>query len=53
MPPLKHSEWDLELNNIIGKDRMERNYVGQTLQTTTLYRLRSREIMVRYSFDIQ
>lgn len=50
---LKHSEWDLELNNIIGKDRMERNYVGQTLQTTTLYRLRSREIMVRYSFDIQ
>ncbi|SES73442.1 hypothetical protein SAMN04487825_1034 [Prevotella sp. kh1p2] len=47
-----HSELSVEVNNIVGKDRIERIQLTNTLQTCTANRLRPREFIVKWSFDI-
>lgn len=47
-----HSELSVEINNIAGKDKIERIRLSNTLQTYTANRLRPREFIVKWSFDI-
>ncbi|MGM9713023.1 MAG: hypothetical protein ACI3Y5_02755 [Prevotella sp.] len=46
------SEWSLELNNLIGTKQYERINISTTTQSYQLTRLRPREVMLKYSFDL-
>ena len=48
----KHSEFSIAINNIIGKSKMERISLSDTMKTYSVNRLRPREFIVKWSFDI-
>lgn len=47
----RRSELSISVNNIIGKDNIEREQITNTLETYTYNRLRPREIIAKWSFD--
>lgn len=50
----KAKRWELSLmaNNIIGTSQFERRILGNTVESYSVTRLRPREFMVKYSFDL-
>ena len=46
------SEWSLAINNLIGTKTYERINISTTTQSYQLTRLRPRELMLKYSFDL-
>ena len=50
----KTKRWELSLsaNNIIGTSEFERRTLGNTIESYTITRLRPREFMAKWSFDI-
>lgn len=49
---LKDSEISLCLNNLIGNDTYERKIIKSNFTTHTVYRLRPREFIIKYSFAL-
>ncbi len=47
-----HSEWSLALTNIFNRQSFQRTTITQSRQTISAYELRPREIIVKFSFDI-
>lgn len=48
----KHWELSILANNIIGTSRFERRKLGNTVESYSITRLRPRELLVKWSFDI-
>ncbi|MCH3995065.1 MAG: AAA family ATPase [Prevotella sp.] len=48
----EHSEFSIAVNNIIGKNKSERISLTDTMRTYSVTRLRPREFIVKWSFDI-
>lgn len=48
----EHSEFSIAVNNIIGKSKSERISLTDTMRTYSVTRLRPREFIVKWSFDI-
>lgn len=49
---LKNSEISLCLNNLMGNDTYERKIIKSNFTTHTVYRLRPREFIIKYSFAL-